>query len=218
MVTGPGAKLVPVPPGVPFNPQHHVIPAGSEWFRVHAVSPGRAANTFNPGFGKPTRFAFFADSTGAIVPVLYAAESEEAAVCESILHDVPAKGGNAQHASYRDSGMGRFRPARDLKLAKFMGTGLRQLGLEHGQLTSTGRLDYPVTVQWAEAAHRAGFEGVIWMSHRCNTDEAIMLFGDRVAVSDLEIDAGYARYFGNPTDQDWLVDMCTPLNIEVLTS
>lgn len=218
MVSEPGTKLVPVPPGDPFTPQLHIVPAGSAWFRVHTALPGRAANTFNPGYGKPTRFAFFTDSMGEIVPVLYAAESEEAAVCESILHDVPVKGGNIQHASYRDTAMGKIHPTRDLKLAKFMGTGLRKLGVEHGQLTSTGRLDYPITAQWAQAAHRADFDGVIWMSHRCNTDEAIILFGDRVALSDLEIDSSYARYFGNPADQDWLVDICTPLNVEVLTS
>ncbi|WP_179577397.1 RES domain-containing protein [Leifsonia psychrotolerans] len=57
---------------------------GHELYRVH--SRQRAGNAFNPGSGKPTRFAFFGDPT---VPVLYAADTEAAAVCESLLHDLP---------------------------------------------------------------------------------------------------------------------------------
>ena len=215
----PDHAPVPVPPVGEIDPIAHEVPSGARWYRVYSIASGRTAIDFNPGSAnaKPTRFAFFEDDKGVNVPVLYAAQTEVSAVCETILHDVPAAGGNVQHASYMRSAMGAFTAVRPLKLAKFMGTGLRRLRLEHGQLTSTDPRHYGITVQWAKAAHRAGFDGLIWMSHRCNTDQALVLFGDRVAPGELELEPGYARIFSNPADRDWLVDMCTPLHVEVLT-
>ncbi|GAA5228343.1 hypothetical protein GCM10025778_28770 [Paeniglutamicibacter antarcticus] len=57
---------------------------------------------------------------------------------------------------------------------------------------------------------------MIWMSHRRNTDAAVILFGDRVTESELKVDTGYARIFVNPADEDWLSDMCAPLHIELI--
>ncbi|MHA7242696.1 hypothetical protein [Paeniglutamicibacter antarcticus] len=54
------------------------------------------------------------------------------------------------------------------------------------------------------------------MSHRRNTDAAVILFGDRVTESELKVDTGYARIFVNPADEDWLSDMCAPLHIELI--
>ncbi|WP_342592822.1 RES family NAD+ phosphorylase [Paeniglutamicibacter kerguelensis] len=219
MVTVPEPAPVPVPPIGEIDPIAYEVPSSTRWYRVYSIASGRSAVDFNPGSAsaKPTRFAFFEDDKSVNVPVLYAAQTEVSAVCESILHDVPASGGNVQHASYIRAAIGAFTTRRPLTLANFMGTGLRRLRLEHGQLTSTDSRHHGITVQWARAAHRAGFDGLIWMSHRCNTDQAIVLFGDRVRSGDLSLDPGYARIFSNPTDRDWLVDMCTPLHVEVVT-
>lgn len=48
---------------------------------------------FDPGYEEPTRFAFFTDDSGTVVPVLYAAYSAEAAICETLVRDIPATGG-----------------------------------------------------------------------------------------------------------------------------
>ena len=198
-------------PGADFTPQEEVLPAGSPLYRVFSNS--RQANEFNPKFGSPTRFAFFGAPP---VPVLYAGESEMAAVSETLLHDIPSSGGALLPGDYADKVMGRIRTRRDLRLAAFLGTGLRALGVSAGDLTTTPAGDYATTVLWAEAAHQAGFDGVVWMSRQCNTERSYVLFGDRVdAAADLVIDAGYGRAFALPRDADWLTRELTPQRIEV---
>lgn len=153
---------------------------------------------------------------GKNVPVLHLAKAPEAAICESLLPEVPATGGAIYHADYSTAGLGRFRNSTKLNLAQFMGIGLRRLSLDHRQLTSTDASCNGSTVQWAREAHSAGFDAVIWMSHRCNTDPAVGLFGGRVMENELTVDTGYAKILMNPTDEDWLSEMCTPLHIDLI--
>ena len=62
---------------------------GALLHRVHDRNCG--AYTFNPFKGSPTRFAPIYDSAGNCVPSLYAADTLEAAIHETIFHDIPAK-------------------------------------------------------------------------------------------------------------------------------
>ncbi|GAA4119196.1 RES family NAD+ phosphorylase [Enteractinococcus coprophilus] len=184
-------------------------------YRVLNNDGGRRVTDFNPGYGAPTRFAFFTDDAGDIVPVLYAAYSAEAAISETLLRDIPAAGGALIPADYMRTVMAAFRTRRTLKLAKFMGTGLRALGTTHQALTSSDMHTYPKTVRWAQAAHRAGYEGVAWMSNRCNDTVAVVLFGDRVESDALVADPSVARIFSRMPDRNWLADICFPLGIRV---
>ena len=88
-------------PGKPFEPEEYVLEADMTLFRVFNAggSTPRKVTNFNPGKGGATRFAFFGDPA---VPVLYAAETEEAAVCESILHDVPPGPGSVLYDNIAD--------------------------------------------------------------------------------------------------------------------
>lgn len=202
-------------PTGPRSAEAFTVGANQLLYRVLGVAGGRLATDFNPNFGEPTRFAFFADESGAAVPVLYAAYSAEAAVCETLLRDIPAAGGTLLESDYMGSMMAGLRTNRELNLVKFMGTGLRALGTTHQALTSSDMRTYSQTVQWAEAAHRAGFDGAAWMSNRCNDTVAVVLFGDRVEPDALSADASVARIFSRQTDRDWLTDMCFPLGIRV---
>lgn len=169
---------------------------------------------FNPGYGAAGRFSFFGDP---VVPVLYAAESDTAAVCESILHEVPLVGGRLVPEQYEPMVAGALLTTRPLRLAALHGLSLRRLGVEATQVTGSPSRSYGQTVAWAAAAHRAGFDGLEWMSRRCNTDRAYVLFGDRVGDSDLEADPMFARVFATGPDLDWLIDMCASVKVEVLT-
>lgn len=184
-------------------------------YRILNADGGRQVTEFNPGYGEPTRFAFFNDESGAIVPVLYAAYSAEAAVAETLLRDTPAAGGALLPADYMRTVMAAFRTGRQLTLAKLMGTGLRALGTTHQAVTSSDVSSYPDTVQWAQAAHRAGFEGLAWMSNRCNDTVAIVLFGDRITPETLIPDLSVAKIFSRLPDRNWLADMCLPLGVQV---
>lgn len=196
-------------PPQPFTAQGDPIAAGTAFYRVH--SSAHATTAFNPGFGSPTRFAFFGDPP---VGVLYSAAAEDAAIAESLLHAMPPTGGVLTYPQYADAVMGRFTVARPLRLAKLRGLGLAALGVVATDVTDTGADQYPRTVRWAEAAHRAGFDGVSWTSRRCNDAQSIVLFADRCQGA-VAPDAGYARMFRNPADLDWLIDMCRPLHVAV---
>ncbi len=150
-----------------------------------------------------------------MVPTLYAAESEVAAVCETLLHDIPATGGVLLPDQYLSMVLSRLTTKKDLVLASFMGTGLRALGVEAEELTASEAAYYGETVKWAKAAHEAEYDGIVWMSHRCNTDHAYIFFGDRVASDDLRIETSGARAFALEPDLAWLTDLCGPLRIEV---
>jgi hypothetical protein len=181
-------------------------------YRVH--SNKRQVTVFNPEMGQPTRFAFFGSPR---VPVLYAAGAEEAAVAESLLHDVPLSGRPLPAREYRDNVLGRFELMRDLHLASLHGLGLRRLKIANTDVIDVHGVGvYEETVAWAAAAHSAGFDGLEWMSTKCNNSRAQVLFGDRVSTGDLRPDPSYGRAFLLSEHFNWLVDMCAPLGIEVL--
>lgn len=206
--------IVPQPPE-PFSPLVETLPAGSDLIRVFSGRPGRTPATFNPGSGRGgrSRFAFFGDPR---VPVLYAAGTERAAVCETILHDVPLAGGRILREDLEGVVSARVSPVRDLRLASFRGPGLRRLGILPQQLTHTDARWYPRTVRWAQAAHDVGLDGAVWMSYRCNTDPAYVLFGDRVSAPELEVSDSYARVLSSGPDLAWLIDLCASMKVEVL--
>lgn len=200
---------VPDPPE-PFDGVMHTITPGERFYRV--ASNRRPVTSFNPGVGSPTRFAFFGDP---VVPVLYAAETEQAAVSETLLHDIPMTGGILVPDAYRDTVMARLRITRPLRLAQLRGTGLRRLGVHARELTDTDSSQYPRTAKWAQAAHASGFDGLAWTSRMCNDSQAIVLFGDRAANA-VELDPTFARVFSGSPGLGWLIDMCAPLRVDVI--
>jgi len=192
-----------------------VLEAGHELFRVHSLE--RDGDEFNPGFGKPTRFAFFPDVRNEIVPVLYSADTERAAISESLLHDTPLTGGQLQPSGYKNHRMSRLLTSRDLNLVALLGTGLRRLGVRASEVTDTDASEYEMTVRWAEAAHAAGFDGIAYMSRQCNSDQAYVFFGDRVTADDLEWDTDYEWAFGEAVEgRGKLITFCNVLGVEVL--
>jgi hypothetical protein len=206
-----GRRVVVVPdPPQPFDPEPIGLPAGETVFRVH--NKNRDGHEFNPGVGRPTRFAFFGDP---IVPVLYGAATERAAIAETLLHDVPLTGGQLTQSAYRDRRMSQLTTNRDLRLASMMGLALRRLGVIADQVTTTAAAHYDRTVLWAQAAHGAGFDGLVHMSRQCNSDRAYVFFGDR-ADDAFDLDPAYRWNFGDPLDgRPQLITFCNVLGVEV---
>lgn len=201
--------MVKGPPS-PFDPATVILPAGDLLYRV--VSAPRTATEFNPGKGAPTRFAFFGTP---VVPVMYAAETEVAAVAETLLHNIPADGGVVPYDRYSGKALVRLRVTRDLRLAVLHGLGLRRLKVVADDVTSSPASSYPATVRWAEAAHGIGLDGLVWMARMCNDAHAYVFFGDRCADAFTQ-DPSHARIFASPADQIWLIDLCAPLHVDVL--
>jgi hypothetical protein len=78
---------------------------------------------------------------------------------------------------------------RDLRLIELKGHGLRKLGLKRSQLIDTDSDQYDTTRRWAETlfALEKTSDGLIWMSRQHDESEAIVLFGNRVARSALQV-------------------------------
>jgi len=163
---------------------------------VHRVfDTSWAPDAFNPGTTPPeikTRFAFFSGLDGRTVGVAYGAESAEAAICETVFHDVPLRGGPRQVVISRLSPLAlvALRPRRDLSLIELLGSGLTRLGIRADELTATGPSVYAKTVEWASSLHAAvpRADGLVWMSCRFNVAKALVLFAERVSSSDLAAD------------------------------
>lgn len=188
------APPIPTTGAVPV-PQHlgaavfEIWPAGQPIIRVHQA--GTDPRRFNPGYGSPTRFGFFADSHGVTVPVWYGGESLDVAIAETLFHELPLGPGAVLTASvYLDRAHGTVAPRRPLQLVKLADNGLRALGLRAHQLTDTDAVDYSDTVKWAQAlhSHHTTVDGLVWMSRQFNSHRSMVLFGDRVKASDLDID------------------------------
>lgn len=203
--------MTPAPPD-PFEPHTTTLASGTRLFRVLSAAPGRTAITFNPGVGGSTRFAYF---EAPPVPVLYAAETENAAVAETLLHDIPANGGVLPYAQYSGKVMARIETTRPIDVAVLHGLGLRRLKVTANDLTASNATSYPETVEWAHAARRAGLDGLVWMSRLCNDAKAYVLFGDRCADAFTQ-DPTFGRIFATGSDQLWLIDLCAPLHVDVL--
>ncbi len=197
-------------PPVPFDPATATVAPGHLLYRV--LSATRTATDFNPGVGSPTRFGFFGKP---VVPILYAADTEDAAIAETLLHDVPIEGGTLPYDQYATKVLVRLKVTRRLRVAVLHGTGLRRLKVAATELTSSPASSYGSTVRWAQAAHAVGLDGLVWMSRQCNDTKAYVFFGDTCSGAFTQ-DPGHARIFAGPADQIWLIDRCAPLHVDVL--
>lgn len=147
--------------------------------------------------------------------MLYAAASEDAAVAESLLHDIPHTGGMLPYSQYAGTVMGLLRVTRDVRLAKLRGFGLRRVKVRADELTDTDASEYDRTVRWAKAAHDAGFDGLSRTSRLCNDTQAVVFFGDRCNDA-IEQDPSFGRLFQSGVGLDWLISVCAPLHVDVL--
>jgi hypothetical protein len=183
------ALVLPVPPN-PFPPINDVIlTAGTPLHRTHSRSLRPAQ--FNPGFGAPTRFAPFEAVPGVTVPTLYGGTTREAAVYESIFHDIessaPFKTVSLHKVTERS--VSCIAPLRDLRLASLFAPDLKRWSLARTDLIETPKSTYSQTVAWAQAIHRADrmIEGLMWTSRQCDPERCVVLFGDRVAETDFDV-------------------------------
>jgi hypothetical protein len=182
---------VPVPPPpVPFPPFNtRAVPAGTLLVRLH--DPAFQGDEANPCRGGPTRFAPIFRPDGECVPTLYAAGTFEAAVFESVFHDVPhaAATKSVPLGKVTSRTISRLEVRADLLIASLNEPDLNRVGLTRADLIDTFPSAYPATARWAEAIHRAdpAVAGLAWTSRRCDPDAAYVFFGDRLPADAFRI-------------------------------
>src|SRR4051812_42167933 len=88
----------------------------------------------------------------------------------------------------RERGLDVTRPI----LVGLTSDGPRRLGLTRGELIESDSRSYPRTAAWARALHDhwQRVDGLLWASGQRDTGRALLLFGDRVKVSELALAPG----------------------------
>lgn len=166
------------------------LAAGSLLVRLH--SPDFDGTACNPCRGDPTRFAPLTRPDGACLPTLYAADSLEAAVHESIFHDLDHDLPNKfiRKSKVTSRAISWIEVTQDLKVVRLNEPDLNRLRMTRTDLIDTPRSAYPATARWAEAFHRnkPKTAGLAWTSRRCDPDAAYVFFEDRLPTGALRVD------------------------------
>jgi hypothetical protein len=177
------------PPGPPLDALIVEWPAKQPIHVLHDAAFAPAA--FNPGVDaagvlrNPTRFAPIRDAAGRVVPYLYGGSTLECAIFETVFHNVPidARDKFVDLDSFGQRAHGRLTPTRALRLIDLTTDGLHRLRIPRGELIDSPATEYAVTASWAAALHHRHpkIDGLRWMSRQRDSDQALMLFGDRAA-------------------------------------
>lgn len=159
---------------------------------LHRIHPtiisgvSNPATAFNPGRGKSSRFAPIWDEDFHPIPTMYLASTLEAAVFETIFHDVPLTS-KALFRSVRQSEVvtrshSLLSPPRPLKVATLHAPDLRRWRITRRDLIESNVSMYHLTARWAEAIYRSTptIDGIQWTSKQCDPAQCYLLFGDRV--------------------------------------
>lgn len=186
MTAIPPTGIVPKPPTA-FPTFVTELPVGAQLWRIHGAR--FAGGAFNPGVGE-TRFAPIGPKRKR-VPTAYAADGFEAAVYETIFHDLdPAQ----PFKTYPLSALAAvrcsvLRVATPLQLRSFLAPDLMKLGVARNQLIDTTAREFTDTRRWSAALHRADREtqGMVWESRAYPSARALMLFGDRIPAAALSV-------------------------------
>ena len=182
------------PSGVPAAPADlakfvNIVnwPKGQVIHRIHLKIYRSSA--FNPGLKGNARFSPIKATDGSRIPTLYGGTTFDCAAMETVFHDVPFATGLKTFDKQKlvDQVYSQVTPKRNLSLADLSTTALRKLGVQRNELIDTEKDEYPRTRKWAEAIHAEcpHAEGLCWVSRQDDRALAVMLFGDRLATTDL---------------------------------
>jgi len=182
------------PPPAPFPAVadaqiEELTPGSLTLHRTHNRAFG--GRQFNPCLGAPSRFAPIRAVGGNCIPSLYAGESFDCAAFESVFHDVPMSAvvKTVREQRVLDSAHSTLTLAAPLRLVKLYAPDLRRWQLSRADLIDTPAADYLQTAPWAKAIHgaRTDAQGLVWTSRRFDPARAVVLFGDRIATSALQV-------------------------------
>lgn len=155
--------------------------------RVHLDS--FEAPSFNASGKGNARFSPLRDGTGAIIPTIYAGETEDCALMETVFHDVsftPRKK-HLRKGKFDHQMHSLLRINTSLTLIDLSTIALRRLGIERKYLIESTKEHYMDSRQWALALYEqnSSAQGLCWTSRQDDRAFAVMFFGDRVSTGAL---------------------------------
>lgn len=184
--------MVLVTPPSPF-PAFNVktLRAGHQLFRVH--DPKFSGAQFNPCAGVPSRFSPLVRKDRSCLPALYAADTFESAIHESVFHDQTYAPGEKFITVDKITSRAQsiLTVGKDIRLASLNQPDLMSLGLTLSDLIHTDATTYAETARWAEAFYEADrtISGLVWTSRRCDPAQAYMFFEDRIPANGLTVNS-----------------------------
>jgi hypothetical protein len=157
--------------------------------RIHSENFGSAQ--FNSSGKGNARFSPIIDSSGSIIPTIYAGSTFACALMETAFHDVPYASMPKRFDKSRLKGLRHsvLIATAPLALADLGSISLHRLGIERKQLIDTEADQYSRTRTWAEAIHAqdASVQGLRWTSRQDDGATAIVLFGDRIPSMGIQL-------------------------------
>lgn len=197
--------VIPAPSTTLVAPNYVNLTSGTIIHRIHLTA--YPATSFNPCAGQPTRFAPIHDTSGVCVTSSYAGSSFDAAIYETIFHDVPAKAPfkTVPRQDVLIRSHAELEVVRQLRLVQLRNPDLLRWKIRRRQLIGSSAKYYPQTALWAEAIHHQfpRAEGLIWTSNQCDPDDAFIFFGDRVSPTDFNL----TQTRNGSTDPSFLADV-----------
>lgn len=154
------------------------------WWRVYPKPYG--ALGFNASGAGNARFSPLRDTSGAIIPTLYAGSTPAVALMETVLHDAPWPSDGFILQLPRYSAENRrivgFLNTDGLVLADFSSLGLRRLGIKKSAIIETDKTHYPVSRAVARRVYEQclDVQGIQWRSRQDDGAHVVVLFETRM--------------------------------------
>ncbi|PNS12181.1 toxin [Mixta theicola] len=186
--------------------------AGKRIYRIH--SSEFTATQFNPGSGN-ARFSPMSNG----VPTLYGGISTGVAIMETIFHDLPVDTAGQPFDTARLEGKVHsvIKPVLHLKLIDLNPRTLRKMGVKRSELLDCSADQYVFTREYSVAIYNAhpDAHGLQWSS-RQHGDTALMLFGDRIAPEQLEVEIESESILDSDVILDLIEDEADQLGLILL--
>lgn len=216
------------PPPAGLAPLIWTWPAGYSIVRAHPSTFG--SSEFDRREDADARWSTTMP-VGHVQGALYGASTHDAAASETVFRTVPVDDRSGGEDRPRQVPLGPYESwiwstlvcGRDLALVNLDDEGLGALGTARAELILSGRPDYPLTRQWAEALWWGAPEadGLYWPSRQAPGQSALVLFEKRddrpggVARHELFAD-GPPDPFLYPEGLERLYLLATRLNITIV--
>ena len=204
--------------GLKAKPVDHILPQGTELWRVHSSS--YASTAFNPTrahkyFGGG-RFDGTDDDPYAYI---YVGPTEQSAVAETFLRDLAFDSSGVRcvpAASYKGRCLSNVQTTADLTLLSLWDTVALASVCQDSWIIDAETIQYAQTRHWGHWYRKQvdWAQGVYWPSKRDTGNYAVVLFEDRCPAGTL-IAGGTTYDFDTPAGRQELENVLKPLNTVV---
>ncbi len=165
----------------------HVFQEGTYLYRVH--DERFDGNSFNPCSGDATRFTHLHDGNGDCVATSHAATTLEGAAFETLFRGIPDKYQAVPRQLLDDRVISIVHSKRPLKLVPLFTPELKAWDLDQAEIFAPHTDVYAFCRDLAFRCWRdnPSADGLIWSSVQDSGAQAMLLFGDRLRSTELDV-------------------------------